>query len=33
MLQQTGYFPEDMPEAKVVIKPKGGDNNDKEDSD
>ena len=33
MLQQTGYFPEDMPEAKVVIKSKGGDNNDKEDSD
>lgn len=28
MLQQVGYFPEDLPKATTVIKPKGGDEND-----
>lgn len=37
MLQQVGYFPEDMPEAKVSLKPKatpkGGDEDDQKDND
>ncbi|MDB8867673.1 phage portal protein [Pediococcus acidilactici] len=37
MLQQVGYFPEDMPEAKASAKPKatpkGGDEDDQEDND
>ena len=32
MLQQVGYFPDDMPEAKTFIAPEGGDKDDKTNS-